>query len=140
MKIADIDSFKTLGRCPTPTRNQSLDPFSGLCPHPSSPEGREKGAVAPFPCRKGCSVNLMSRGFRGITGPLPHYSTFLLTTIPLRSHTGLFLEIENSLLSEEDEQLPLTWHVVCTLQYFHLVEDFVAIVLMRAEEVVISNP
>ena len=82
----------------------------------------------------------MSRGFRGITGPLPHYSTVLLTTVPLRSHAGLFLENEYSLLSEEDEQLPLAGHVVCTLQHFHLVEDFVAIVLMRAEEVVISDP
>ena len=55
----------------------------GLCPDPSSPEAG-KGSCDSLSRWAGFSVNLVSRGFRGITGPLPHYSTVLLTPVPLR--------------------------------------------------------
>lgn len=42
-------------------------------------------------------------------------------------------------MSEEDEELPFSGHVVSTLQHFHLIEDFVVPVLVGAQEVVIGN-
>lgn len=56
---------------------------------PENPQGTRPlthlpGSAQTRPCRKrgkGCSESLMSRDFRGITGPLPHYSTVLLTTV-----------------------------------------------------------
>ncbi len=44
------------------------------------------------------------------------------------------------MLTKEDEKLPLAWHVVGTLQHFHLVEDFVFVMLVWAQKVVVSDP
>ncbi len=74
----------------------------------------------------------MSRDFRGITGPQPHYSTVPLTTAPLRSGGRLSLELRDGLLSQEDEKLPFTRHVVSTLQQVYPVERPVVIVLVGA--------
>ena len=52
----------------------------------------------------------------------------------------LFLEIHDGLLAKEDEKLPFAGHVVCTLQHFHIVQDFVFIMLVGTEEIVISDP
>ena len=52
----------------------------------------------------------------------------------------LFLEFQKGLLAKEDEQLPFARHVVRTLQHFHLVEDFVLIVLVWAQEVIVGDP
>lgn len=43
-------------------------------------------------------------------------------------------------MPKEDEQLPLTRHVISTLQHFHCIEDFVVVVFVRTQEVVIRNP
>ena len=71
---------------------------------------------------------------------LLRYSTVLLTTAPLRCCCRVFLHIQDGLLAEEDEKLPLAWHVVGTPQHFHLVKDFIFIVFMRTQEVVVSDP
>ena len=63
-----------------------------------------------------------------------------MTTAPLRCSRTRFLHIQDGLLAKEDEQLPLTRHVVSALQHFHFVEDFVFIVFVRTKEVVVSDP
>ena len=63
-----------------------------------------------------------------------------MTTAPLRCSRTSFLHIQDGLLAKEDEHLPLTGHVVSTLQYLHFVEDFVVVVFMRAKEVIVSDP
>ena len=50
------------------------------------------------------------------------------------------LHLQDCLLGEEDEQLPLARHVVSILQMFYFIEDVIAVVLMRSEKVIISNP
>ena len=63
-----------------------------------------------------------------------------MTTAPLRCGSTVFLHIQNGLLAKEDEKLPLARHVVGALQHFHLVKDFVVIVFMWAQKVVVSDP
>jgi len=63
-----------------------------------------------------------------------------LTTAPLRLYSAVFLHVQDGLLAEEDEKLPFAGHVVSAPQHFHLIEDFVFIVFMRTEEVVVSDP
>ena len=63
-----------------------------------------------------------------------------MTTAPLRSSSSGFLHVQDGLLTKEDKQLPLAWHVVSTLENFHFVKNFVFIVFVRAQEVVIRNP
>ena len=107
------------------------------------PAGRqEKGAAAPFLLDRiirGLYVNRLSRHILTAWRRL-RYSTVLLTTAPLRCGSRVFLHIQDGLLAEEDEKLPLARHVVGTLQHFHPVEDFVFIVFMRTQEVVVSDP
>lgn len=50
------------------------------------------------------------------------------------------MHVQDSLLSEEDEQLPLAGHIVRALQHLYFVEDFIFVVFMGAQEVIISNP
>ncbi len=52
----------------------------------------------------------------------------------------VFLHIQDGLLPEEDEQLPFARHVVSALQHLHFVEDFVFIVFVRAQEVIVKRP
>ena len=87
-------------------------------------------------------MNLLPRGFRGISSRRAlRYSTILLTTVPLRSLLRcLFLEVQDRLLAEEDEDLPFSRHVVSAFQQIHFVEDFIAVVFMWAQEVVVSDP
>ncbi len=63
-----------------------------------------------------------------------------MTTAPLRLCGAVFLHIQDGLLSEEDEQLPFAGHVVSSLKHLHFVEDFVFIVFMRAQEIIVSDP
>lgn len=63
-----------------------------------------------------------------------------MTTAPLRCGSTVFLYVQDSLLAEENKQLPLAWHVVSAMQHFHFVENFAVIVLVRTEKVIISNP
>lgn len=58
------------------------------------------------------------------------YSTVLLTTAPLLCCSVVFLYVQDVLLAEENEQLPLARYVVGTLEYFHFVEDFVVVVFV----------
>ena len=88
---------------------------------------------------RGPYVNRLSRHILTAWRRL-RYSTVLLTTAPLRCASPVFLHIQDGLLSEEDKELPLARHVVSTLQHFHLVEGFVFIVFVGAEEVVVSDP
>ena len=84
----------------------------------------------------------MSRDFRGIKAAKCRriYSTVPLTTAPLRSGGRLLLELQDCLLSEEDEELPSAWHVVGAVQHVHLVERPVVIVLVGAQKVVVGDP
>ena len=50
------------------------------------------------------------------------------------------LHLQDRLLPEEDEQLPLAWHVVGIFQMLYFIEDTIVVVLMRSEEVIISDP
>ena len=52
----------------------------------------------------------------------------------------VFPHIQNGLLANKDEKLPFAGHVARSLQHFHFVEDFVFIVFMRDQEVVVSDP
>ena len=63
-----------------------------------------------------------------------------MTTAPLRCGSTVFLYVQDSLLAEENKQLPLARHVVSAMQHFHFVENFAVIVLVRTEKVIISNP
>ena len=50
------------------------------------------------------------------------------------------LHLQDRLLAQEDEQLPLAGHVVSIFQMLYFIENTIAVVLMRSEEVIISNP
>ena len=50
------------------------------------------------------------------------------------------MEVQDGLLAEEDEELPSARHIVGALQHLHFVEDFVSVVLMGAQEVVVGDP
>lgn len=86
-------------------------------------------------------MNLMSRGFRGISPhSVPRYSTVLLTTVPLHSGCGGFLQIQDGLLAQKDQKLPFARHVISALQHVHLVKHMVVVVLVGTQKVVVSNP
>ena len=101
LKTVEIWSFPSggLGRCPkNPQGASPLTLYLGSAQtRPRRKQG--KGRSSPFSQAQGCSVVLMSRDFRGITGPLPHYSTVPLTTAPLRSRSRLFLHVQDGLLA-----------------------------------------
>src|SRR5699024_8168585 len=48
--------------------------------------------------------------------------------------------MQDCLLTEKDKELPFSWHVVSTMEKFHLIEHPITVVLMRTQEVIISNP
>ena len=50
------------------------------------------------------------------------------------------LHLQDGLLPEKDKQLPLARHVVGIFQMLYFIEDTVVVVLMRSEEVIISDP
>ena len=50
------------------------------------------------------------------------------------------LHLQDGLLPEKDEQLPLARHVVGIFQMLYFIEDTVVVVLMRSEEVIIGDP
>ena len=50
------------------------------------------------------------------------------------------LHLQDRLLAQEDEQLPLARHVVGIFQMLYFIEDTVVVVLMRSEEVIIGDP
>ena len=50
------------------------------------------------------------------------------------------LHLQDRLLAQEDEQLPLARHVVGISQMLYFIEDTVVVVLMRSEEVIIGDP
>lgn len=66
---------------------------------------------------------------------------FSLPAQNLRTVSGFaVLLLQDGLLTEEDEKLPLAGHVVSTLQHFYFVEDFIFLVFMGSEKVVVCNP
>ena len=50
------------------------------------------------------------------------------------------LHLQDRLLAQEDEHLPLAGHVVSIFQMLYFIENTIAVVLMRSEEVIISDP
>ena len=50
------------------------------------------------------------------------------------------LHLQDRLLAQEDEQLPLAGHVVSIFQMLYFIENTIAVVLMWPEEVIISDP
>ena len=63
-----------------------------------------------------------------------------MTTAPLRCIHTVFLHIQDGLLAKEDEKLPLAGHVVGTLQHLHFVKNFITIVFVWAQKVIVGNP
>ncbi len=63
-----------------------------------------------------------------------------MTTAPLRLCSPVFLYIQDGLLAKEDEELPFAGHVIRAMKHFHVIEDFVFIVFVWTQEVVVSNP
>lgn len=62
-----------------------------------------------------------------------------MTTAPLRCIHTVFLHIQDGLLAKEDEKLPLAGHVVGTLQHLHFVKNFITIVFVWAQKVIVGN-
>ena len=94
---------------------------------------------------RGLSVNLMSRGFRGISSAAEkncgfRYSTILLTQGSAPFSNGGSLLFQDRLLAKIDHQLPFSRHIVCTLEHRYIVENPVVIEPVGTQEVVISNP
>lgn len=87
-------------------------------------------------------MNLMSRGFRGISSRKGRAAVFHGPpdngSAPLS--IGLGLKVHDGLLPQEDQKLPFTRHVFGTLQEFHFVQHLIVIEFMRAKEVVIGDP
>ena len=52
----------------------------------------------------------------------------------------LFLQMEDGLLSEQDQELPFTGHVVCVFQHIDFIEHLIMIVLVWAQKIIVSNP
>ena len=50
------------------------------------------------------------------------------------------LHLQDCLLAQENEQLPLARHVVGIFQMLYFIEDTIVVVLMRSEKVIISDP
>ena len=44
------------------------------------------------------------------------------------------------MLPKEDEKLPFTRHVVCSMKHFDIIKDFIVIVFMWSQKVIISDP
>ena len=44
------------------------------------------------------------------------------------------------MLSEQDQELPFTGHVVCVFQHIDFIEHLIMIVLVRTQEVVVGDP
>lgn len=58
----------------------------------------------------------------------------------LRTVSGFAaLHVQDRLLTEEDEKLPFTRHVISITKRFNIVEDFISGVFMRTKEVVVSK-
>ena len=146
LKIADIDSEKLsegLERCSkNPQGIRSLPHFRAL-PEPVLAGRQEKGAVAPFSAEQDIPWALCQSTFAAYPHNRLHrlfwYSTVLLTPAVLLCRSVIFLYVQDSLLSEEDEQLPFARHVIGTLQQFHFIENVVFLMFVWAQEVVISN-
>lgn len=51
-----------------------------------------------------------------------------------------FLQTEDGLLSEQDQELPFAGHIVRTLQHVDWIEHLIMVVLMGAQEVVVGDP
>lgn len=83
----------------------------------------------------------MLRGFRGIFSHFVlRYSTIFLTTVPLCLRSFLFLEIQDGLLAEENQHLPFPGHIVSAFQHFYGVQDFIAVVFVGTQKVIVCNP
>ena len=52
----------------------------------------------------------------------------------------LFLQLEDGLLTEQNQELPLPGHVVSPLQHTDWIEHPIVVVLMGTEKVVVGDP
>ena len=50
------------------------------------------------------------------------------------------LHLQDSLLTEEDEQLPFPRHVVSTFQEFDIIEDLISVMFVRTQEIIVGDP
>lgn len=110
-------------------------------PGPVLAGGQEKAHYAPFLCKRIIRepfVNRLSRHILALKAL--RYSTVLLTTVPLPLCITSFLKFKDSLLTEINQQLPFSRHIVSSIQKFNPVENSVMIETVRTEEVVIGNP
>ena len=63
-----------------------------------------------------------------------------MTTAPLLCIHTVFLHIQDGLLAKEDEELPLARHVVGTLEHLYFVKNFIMIVFVWAQEIIVGDP
>lgn len=68
------------------------------------------------------------------------YSTVLLTTVPLRCSSTVFLHIQNGLLTKEDQELPFAGHVISSLEHFYFVKYFISRMFMWTQKVIVGHP
>ena len=90
LKIAEIGDLRPWGVAPTPTRDQSLDPLSGRCPDPSSPEAGKRVQQPLFPGNRmfrGPYVKGLSRHKSGEVPP--HLFHGSLDIMPRSGHAAV---------------------------------------------------
>ena len=53
---------------------------------------------------------------------------------------ALFLELFYLALSQIDQQLPFTGHVVGIVKHLYMIQDTITLLFMRSQKVIIRNP
>ena len=103
---------------------------------------QEKGAVAPFLLKQDDPGTFCQGTFAAYPRRFHRlrYSTVPLTTVPLPLCGCLVLQIQNRLLAQIDQELPLAGHIFAVLDDGIFYRWFVMIGFMRAEEVIIRDP
>ncbi len=51
-----------------------------------------------------------------------------------------FLHLQDSLLPNKDKELPFARHIVSTVKHFNIVQNFVMVMFVRPQKVIISSP
>lgn len=80
--LSNVRPAGGLGRCPKNLQGTSPLTHNRALPEPALPEAEGRELFPSF-WEKRNPWCFCQEAFGGITGPLPHYSTFLLTTPPL---------------------------------------------------------
>ena len=63
-----------------------------------------------------------------------------MTTAPLQCSHTVLLHIQDGLLAKEDKKLPFARHIASTLQQLHFVKNFIVIMFVGTQKVIVGNP